>query len=84
MTTAVLNTKISEVEDKTPETSCLVTTFVLKTKTNEVENKILDHAKYITIQKFNKLIAENLPARLMQANLKSKTVFENKLISFNR
>ena len=84
VTSAVLNTKLIEVEDKIPETSCLVTTFVLNTKTNEVENKIPDHAKYITTQEFNKLIAENFPARLTQAHLKSRTVFDNKLISFNR
>ena len=84
MTSAVLNTKLIEVEDKIPETSCLVTTFVLNTKTNEVENKIPDHAKYITTQEFNKLIAEHFPARLTQAHLKSRTVFDNKLISFNR
>ena len=38
MTTAVLNTKISEVENKIPNTNSLVTTTVLNTKFNEVEN----------------------------------------------
>ena len=40
VTTTVLNTKISEVENKTPDTSGLVTTNVLNTKVSEVENKI--------------------------------------------
>ena len=39
MTTTVLNTKISEVENKIPDTSSLVTTTILNTKITEVENK---------------------------------------------
>ena len=35
-----MNTKISEVENKIPNTSNLVTTNVLNTKISEVENKI--------------------------------------------
>ena len=57
---------------------------VLFTKISEVENKIPDHAKYITTQEFNKLTAENFAVRLKQANLVSKTDFDNKIISFNR
>ena len=64
MTTIVLNTRISEVESKIPNTSSLVTTTVLNTKISEVENKIPDHAKYITTQEFNKLTAESFEARL--------------------
>ena len=59
MTTTVLNTKISEIENKIPDTSSLVTSTVLNTKIREVESKISDHAKYITTQEFNKLTAEN-------------------------
>ena len=40
--------------------------------------------KIITTQEFNKLNAENFAARLKQANLVSKTDFDNKLISFDR
>ena len=54
MTTTVLNTKISEVENKIPNATSLVTTSVLDIKLSEVENKIHDHAKYITTQEFNK------------------------------
>ena len=84
MTTTVFNTKFSEVENKIPDTSSLVTTTVHNTRISEVENKILDHAKYIITQKLYKLTAENFAARLQQANLVSKTDFDNKPISFNR
>ena len=50
MTATVLNTKISEIENKILNTSTLMTTAVLNTKIGEVENKIPDHVKYITTQ----------------------------------
>ena len=81
VTTTDLNTKISEVENKIPDTSNLVTTNVLNTKINEVESKIPNHDKYITTPEFNKLTAENFTARLKQANLVTKTDFDNKLTS---
>ena len=52
--------KISEVENKIPDTSGLVTKKVLNTKITEVENKISDQAKYITTHEFNKLTAKHL------------------------
>ena len=76
----VLNTNISEVETKIPNTSNLVTTTVSKTEISEVENKIPDH----TTTEFNKLTTENFAARLTQVNLVTKTDFDNKLTSFNR
>ena len=84
VTTTVLNTKTSEVENKIPSASSLETTTVLNTKISEVENKIPVHAKYITTQEFNKLTAENIEARLKQADLVNKTDFDNKLTSFNK
>ena len=84
MTTTILNTKINGFENKIPDTSGLVTTTVLNTKISEVENKILDHAKYTTTLEFNKLTAEHFAARLKQADLVSKTDFDNKLTRFNR
>ena len=42
-----------------PDTSGLFTTTDLNTKISQVENKIPNHSKYITIQKVNKLTAEN-------------------------
>ena len=64
MTTAVLNTKTSEVENKIPNTSGLVTITILNTKISEVKNKIPNHDKYITTAGFNRLTAENFTARL--------------------
>ena len=81
MTTTVLNTNISKVENKIPNTSSLVTTTVPNTSINEVENKIPDHAKYITTPEFNKLTAQHFAARLKQVNLVTKTDFDNKLTS---
>ena len=72
MNTTVLNTKISEVENKIPDTSKLVTTSVLNTKICEVENEVPDCAKCINTQEFNKLTAENFAARLKQVNLELK------------
>ena len=56
------------------------------TKINETEKKITDdnHDKYITTPEFTKLTSENFAARLKQANLVTKTEFDNKLTSFNK
>ena len=58
-----------------------MTTTALNTKISEAENKISDSSKYITTHEFNKLTAEHLAAGLKQADLESKTDFDNKLIS---
>ena len=79
MTTIVLNTTISEVENKIPDTSSLVTTTVLNTKIGEIENKVP-----ITTPDLNKLTTENFAARLKEANLVSKIDFDNNLISFDK
>ena len=44
-------------------------------------NKITDHNydKYITTPEFNRLTTENFTARLAQANLVTKTDFDNEL-----
>ena len=83
VTATILNTKISEVENKIPNTSSLVTKIVLNRKISEVQNKIPNHDKYITSPEFNKLLAENFTARLKQANLVTKIDFDKKLTSFN-
>ena len=58
MTTTVLNTKISEVENKIPNTSSLVTTTILNTKINEVENKIPNTSSLVTTTILNTKINE--------------------------
>ena len=84
MAITVLNTKVSKVENKIPNTTHLVTTNVLNSKISEVENEIPDNSKYITTREFNKLTAENFAAILKQANLVKKADFDNKLTSFNK
>ena len=84
MAITVLNTKVSKVENKIPNTTHLVTTNVLNSKISEVENEIPDNSKYVTTREFNKLTAENFAAILKQANLVKKTDFDNKLTSFNK
>ena len=85
MTTTVLYYKISEVENKIPNTSSLGSTTVLNTKISEVENKIPDNSEYITTQEFNKLTEINFAARLKQADsVKKETDFDNKLATFNK
>ena len=56
------------------------------TKVKEIEKKITNHShdKHVTTPEFNKLTAENLAARLAQANLVIKTDFDNKLSSLNK
>ena len=53
-------------------------------KITEIEKKLTDHIKYIKTPEFNKLPAENFAARLKQANLVTKAVFDNKVISLNQ
>ena len=59
VTATVLYSKITEVENKIPNTCSLVTRTVLNIKISEVENRFPDYAKYVTTPKFNKLMAEN-------------------------
>ena len=55
MTTTVLNTKNSEVENKIPDTGSLATATALNTKISKVENELPDNSKYITIQEFKQV-----------------------------
>ena len=81
------NSALTAVENKIPKASNLV-----KKKTDydakilDIEKKVADHDhdKYITTPDFNKLTSENFAARLAQANLITKTDFDNKLKSLNR
>ena len=84
MTTTVLNTKTSEVENKIPNTSGLATATVLNTKIREAKNKTPDYSKYITTPEFNSLTAKNFATRLKQRDLVNKTNFDNKLTSFDK
>ena len=56
------------------------------TKVIEIEKKPTDHNhdKYITTPEFNKLAADVFNARLVRANLITKTDFDSKLSNLNR
>ena len=56
-------TNVSELENKIPNNSSIMTTDVLNAKISEVTNLILDNFKYITTQEFDKLAAEILFSR---------------------
>ena len=73
-----MNTKISEVGNKIPDTSGLVTATVFNTKLGEFYHKIPYHAKRISKPQFNRLAA----GKLKQADLLIKTDFDNKLKTF--
>ena len=69
---------LTTVENKIPSISNLV-----NTKVREIENKLNNHShdKYIDTSEFNKLAADVLNVRLVQANLVIKTYFDAKLLS---
>ena len=77
---------LTAVENQIPSASNLVKKTDYNIKVNEIEKKITDyrHDKYTTTQECNRLIAENLAARLAQADLVKKTDFDNKLSDLNR
>ena len=61
-----------------------MTKTVVDTKFREGDNKIPGHAKYITTPEFNQLTAEHFAVRLTEANLVTKTDWNNELIRFNK
>ena len=79
-----LEKNIENVENKIRDGSSLVTAPVLNAKISDVGSKIPTHDKYITTPEFNMLTAEKFAAKLKQANLMTKTDFNNKLININK
>ena len=82
----VTTSAVTTVENKMQNVNNLVNKTDYNTKVNETEKKITDHShdKYITTSEFNKLTAEKFPAGLAQANLVTKTNFDNKLSRLNK
>ena len=70
---------MTAVENKIPDVSSLVKNTDYNTSISEIEKKLTDHNhdKYITTPEFNKLTAETFAARLKQANLVTKTNFDD-------
>ena len=84
------NAALTTVEDKIPNIRSLVkkkTDYDTKNATIEkIEKKLTshDHDKYITTPEFNKLSAEVFDTRLRQADLLTKTDFDDKFKSVNQ
>ena len=80
-------TALTAVENKIPSVSSLVkkSKTDYDTKITETEKKLTDHNhdKYITTPEFNTIAASVFNARLAQANLVSKTYFDNKVSSLD-
>ena len=69
---------LTAVDNKIPNVNKLVKKSDYNTNISEIENKITtDHDKYITSQEFNKLTSEHFIAKLVQANLESKSNITN-------
>ena len=84
-TKTILNTKINEVKTEIPSISGLATTSTLTTVENKIPNvHVQIHDKYITTPEFKMLTTENFAARLAQANLVTKTYFDDKQKNLNK
>ena len=77
---------LTALENKVPSVSNLIQKTDYDTKVNKIEKKRTDHNhdKYITTPEFNKPTKENFTATLAQADLVTKTDFDNKLSSLNQ
>ena len=79
------NSALNTVENKIPNAISLVKRTDYNAKVNEIEKKVADHNhdKYVTTPELNTLTAENVAARLAQANLVTNTNFYIKIMSLN-
>ena len=79
------NAALTAVEDKIPNVSSLVKETDYNTKIIEIKKNLTfhSHEKYITTPEFNKLTAEIFATRFKQANLVTKTYFDDNLKGFN-
>ena len=79
-------TALTTVDNEIPDVSNLVNKTDYNTKVADIENKLTNHNhdKYIDTSEFNKLAADVLNARILQANVKTKTDFDAKLSSFEK
>ena len=81
----VTKNALTAVENKISDVSNLVKTTDYDTKATEIENKLNNHNhdKYITPSEFNNLAVDVFNARLFQANLMTKIIFDNTVSSLN-
>ena len=78
-------TALTTVENKIPSASNLVNETHYNNKITEIENKLNkhNHDKYITTPEFNTLADDIFNARLAQANLVLRTIFDNTVSSLD-
>ena len=81
----VAKTALNTVKNKIPDVSYLDKKRDYDTKVTEIENKLNNHNhdKYITTKGFNTLVADVFNARLSQASLVTKAIFDNTVSSIN-
>ena len=81
----VKKTALTTVENKIPDVSSLVKKTDYDTKVTEIEYKLNNHGhdKYITTPEFNTLAKDVFNARLAQAHLVAKSIFENTVSSLD-
>ena len=81
----VTKTALTIIENKIPDASNLVKKTEYDTKVTEIENKANNHNhdQYSSTPEFNTLDVDVFSARLSQANLVTKTVFDNIVSSLN-
>ena len=86
ISTLATKTALTAVENKIPSISGLIKKTDYNTKIADIENKLNNHNhdKYVATSEFNTLAANVFNARLVQANLITKTDFDAKLSSLNR
>ena len=74
------------VENKIPDVRSLVKKRNYDTKIGEIQKKLTDHNhdKYVTTPEVNTLTADVSNARLIEANIITKTDFDATLSSLNR
>ena len=79
-------TTLTTVANKIPSTSKLIKKADYNTKVTDIKNKLNNHNhdKYITTPEFNILVGGVFNARTAQANLITKTDFDDKLSNLNR
>ena len=81
----VTKTALTTTENKKPDVSNLVKKTDYVTKIREIENKLKyhNHDKYITTTEFSILAVGVFNARLSQANLVTKKIFDNTVSSLD-
>ena len=86
VTNLATKTALTTVENKIPNVSGLVKKTDYDTKITEIENKLNNHNhdKYIDTQEFNKLATDFFNVKIAQANLITKTDFDDKRQNLNR